>query len=133
MKTIRNFCLSFFLALCASMAVQASNFDVLDAQNMDTQALTNRPVIFIFTDSVTDLRLDQQMDLLDAGYDDLKVYEVAIVTDSYLSFSNDYRSSLQPQGFTVVLVNPEGQEITRFQQTVSTATLLDFLEQNLNP
>ncbi len=128
MKTIRNFCLSFFLAVCTSVSAQATELEIFDTQSLDPQEASNRPLIIIFTDSASDLRLDRQIDLLQADSDELQRIEAVIATDTQPSYRSNYRSNLQPQNFTVVLIDVEGSELARFQQVVSPATILDFLK-----
>lgn len=67
-----------------------------------------RPIV-VFADTPADPRFTQQMDLLNAGLDELDDRDVVILVDTDPAARTAVRTKLRPRGFSLVLLGKDGQ------------------------
>ncbi len=71
-----------------------------------------RPLV-VFADSPNDPRFGQQLDMLDAGAEELGDRLVVVLTDSDPEANGPLRRELRPRGFGLVLIDTDGSVIQR--------------------
>ena len=66
-----------------------------------------RPVI-VFADSEFDPSFVEQIELLEAGLEELEARDVVILKDTDPTLTSELRKELRPRGFAIVLIGKDG-------------------------
>ncbi|MFP4275004.1 MAG: DUF4174 domain-containing protein [Paracoccaceae bacterium] len=71
-----------------------------------------RPLV-VFADSPNDPRFVQQLDLIEERLDTLAERDVVVITDTDPADPSEFRESLRPRGFMLVVLAKDGSVILR--------------------
>jgi hypothetical protein len=82
-------------------------FDSIDVELGDFQFVA-RPLV-VFADSPADPMFIQQMELLMADPEALRVRDVIVITDMDPAARSSVRQELRPRGFSMVLIDKDGR------------------------
>lgn len=66
-----------------------------------------RPIV-VFADSEFDPNYIEQIELLEAGIDELDARDVVILADTDPAMKSELRAELRPRGFVIVLIGKDG-------------------------
>ena len=66
-----------------------------------------RPIV-VFADSEFDPNYIEQIELLEAGIDELDARDVVILADTDPAMKSELRTELRPRGFVIVLIGKDG-------------------------
>lgn len=125
MIKLTHIVLACFAAVFGATALAADELSVLERWEADrTQVFEAtevtmaelqwlaRPLV-VFADTPNDPRFRQQMDLLEAGLEDLAERDVIIITDTDPSDETELRIELRPRGYMMALVAKDGRVALR--------------------
>lgn len=76
-------------------------------ENLNEFVWIKRPII-VFADSPADPRYIQQMEFLNAEFEELAERDVVVLTDTDPSANSALRDRLHPRGFMMVLIGKDG-------------------------
>ena len=112
MKPILAFVLTCFfavsgLAQSAEEPMQEELFVTVDQVELDDLKWKKRPVV-VFADSENDPAFAEQVELLRARTDELRMRDVIVITDTDPDARSDLRVKLRPRGFMLVLIDKDG-------------------------
>lgn len=90
--------------------LSTTELDILDATEVAQEDFLGkaRPLV-IFADNASDASLLSQITLLKAETDDLIERDVVVITDTDPSANSAWRQRLRPSGFSLVLIDKDGQ------------------------
>lgn len=80
--------------------------------NLDELRFIARPVV-VMADSPADPLFIEQMDLLVARLDELRIRDVILITDTDPAARSAVRQELRPRGFALVLIGKDGRVAQR--------------------
>lgn len=111
MKPLYGLVLAAFLPLAA---LAEDGFAPVPAETVALEDLLylKRPVV-VFADTPNDPAFIRQMELIARGADDLAERDVIVVTDTDPKAGGDWRKTLRPRGFSLVLMDKDGKVIIR--------------------
>jgi hypothetical protein len=89
-------------ALALTFATTAS------AETLDQYLWEKRPIV-VFADTPEDLLFIRQMELLNAGQEELAERDVVILTDTDSAEISPLRKKLRPRGFQLALIGKDGK------------------------
>ncbi len=89
-------------ALALTFATTAS------AETLDQYLWEKRPIV-VFADTPEDLLFIRQMELLNAGQEELEERDVVILTDTDSAEISPLRKKLRPRGFQLALIGKDGK------------------------
>ena len=121
MKLLMNIALAALIALPAAAQDQTvlerwteDRTQVFDGAEINLDELTwvVRPLV-VFADTPSDLRFQQQMDLILAEVDRLAERDVMIIVDTDDETMSDVRTTLRPRGYMMALVGKDGRVALR--------------------
>lgn len=92
-------------------ASRTTVFDSIDIELEEFRFLA-RPLV-VFADSAADPLFIEQMDLLNARSDDLRLRDVILITDTDPAARSPIRQELRPRGFALVLIGKDGRVAQR--------------------
>ncbi|WP_373353500.1 DUF4174 domain-containing protein [Pseudoroseicyclus sp. CXY001] len=105
----------------APLAAQAQDEDVIaiwredplrvfsgEEIDMDALQYRARPLI-IFADSPFDPNFAEQMELIEAGWNDLVARDVIVITDTDPDAETEVRQTFRPRGFVMILIGKDGR------------------------
>ncbi|MDA9789749.1 DUF4174 domain-containing protein [Amylibacter sp.] len=95
-----------FSLLSAALALTLATAST--AEPLDEFLWEKRPVV-VFADTPEDLLFIRQMELLDAGQDELAERDVIILTDTDSAEISPLRKKLRPRGFQLALIGKDGK------------------------
>ncbi|MCO4824939.1 MAG: DUF4174 domain-containing protein, partial [Amylibacter sp.] len=94
-------------ALALTFATTAS------AETLDQYLWEKRPIV-VFADTPEDLLFIRQMELLNAGQEELAERDVVILTDTDSAEISPLRKKLRPRGFQLALIGKDGKVISGY-------------------
>lgn len=94
---------SLINAALALMLATASS-----AETLDEYLWEKRPIV-VFADTPEDLLFIRQMELLDAGKEELAKRDVIVLTDTNAEEISPLRKKLRPRGYQLVLIGKDGK------------------------
>ncbi len=90
-------------------AEEPEGFFAYNAVDIDlADFLWERRVIVVFSDTPADPQFNQQMRILEQGYDELLARDAVIVVDTDPAARSQPRQRLRPRGFSLVFVDKDG-------------------------
>ncbi len=95
-----------FSLLSAALALTLATAST--AEPLDEYLWEKRPVV-VFADTPEDLLFIRQMELLDAGKEELEERDVIILTDTDTDEISPLRKKLRPRGFQLALIGKDGK------------------------
>lgn len=112
MKHILAFVLAalFPATLLAAEDVKTVEPDIIrsaEGEDLNEYLWVNRPIV-VFADTPADPRYGEQMDMLTAELEALRVRDVVILTDTDPAAKSALREKLRPRGFMLVLIGKDG-------------------------
>lgn len=84
--------------------------EIIDAAELTLEQFhwIARPVV-VFADSPFDPLFQEQITLLQADAEDLRIRDVVVITDTDPKARSEVRRALRPRGFALVLIGKDGQ------------------------
>jgi hypothetical protein len=97
-------------ALDVSKPAEPPMFETIDAADvtLDDFLWIKRPIV-VFADSPFDPRFQEQLELLEADFEELFIRDTVVIVDTDPKARSDVRLDLRPRGFALVLVGKDGQ------------------------
>ena len=115
MRALTALFISLFLAspvtaLDVSEPSEPPMFETIDAADvtLDDFLWTRRPIV-VFADSPFDPRFQEQLELLEADFEELLIRDTVVIVDTAPKARSDVRLDLRPRGFALVLIGKDGQ------------------------
>jgi len=115
MRALTALFISLFLALPVtaldvSEPAEPPMFETIDAAavTLDDFLWTRRPIV-VFADSPFDPRFQEQLELLEADFEELLIRDTVVIVDTDPKARSDVRLDLRPRGFALVLIGKDGQ------------------------
>ena len=97
-------------ALDVSEPAEPPMFETIDAADvtLDDFLWVKRPIV-VFADSPFDPRFQEQLELLEADFEELFIRDTVVIVDTDPKARSGVRLDLRPRGFALVLVGKDGQ------------------------
>lgn len=109
MKPLHVLVLLAFLPFAALAEEPAAVGPVAASEVVLADFLWQRRPVVVFADRPDDPQFIRQMAILDAGLAELDERDVVVITDTDPATLSDARQRLRPRGFSLVLLDKDGQ------------------------
>ena len=109
MKPLHVLVLAAFLPLAVLAEAPPAVGPVPAAEVVLADFLWQRRPVVVFADRPDDPQFIRQMAILDAGLSELDERDVVVITDTDPAQMSDARQRLRPRGFSLVLMDKDGQ------------------------